>query len=249
MRIAVITDVHANLLAMETVVRDLKGQSADVLVFLGDLVMMGTRPAEVFDLLKSLDPVVWIKGNTDDWLSEIDEAFVPANDLEKVIMERTFWARERLGAERIESLMNHSISREFEAAGHILTFCHGSPDSYSFGFLPDKPPGELADALKGVVGEVLICGHTHYRFMMKFGDRTVVNFGAVSIPGDDFSHDSRYGIIELEKDRIAFRPRDCPYDTMSFLNEMAEFNYPDYTAILQKFGAGNPYRWRHSRSR
>ncbi|MCK5249466.1 MAG: metallophosphoesterase family protein [Spirochaetaceae bacterium] len=236
MRIAVITDVHANLPALESVVKDLKGQSTDALVFLGDLVMDGTRPGEVFDLLESLDPSVWILGNTDDWLSEIDDEFVPSNDLEKVIMERTLWAKERLGAKRIESLLNHSISREFEAAGYILTFCHGSPDSYSFGILPDKPSGDLADAMKGVVGEALICGHTHRRFMMRFGGRTTVNFGAVSIPGNDFSLDARYGIIELKKDLIAFRPRDCQYDTMSFLKEMAEFDYPDYKTIQKKFG-------------
>ena len=236
MKIAVVTDIHANILAMEAVAQDLKDQKADVLVFLGDLVLDGTHPTEVFDLLESLDPFIWIKGNNDDLLIDADDSYFPNNDFEKIHMEKILWARERLGATRINSLMTHSITQNIEEAGHVLTFCHGSPDSNSFAIRPNQTFSELEKVLKNVSGEMLICGHTHRRFIISVGERTIANFGAVSIPGDDFSHDARYGIIELEEDRIALRPRDCVYDTERFLKEMAAFDYPDYKTIMGKFG-------------
>lgn len=239
MRIAVITDVHANLPAMESVVRDMAGQSPDMLVFLGDLVMAGTRPSELVDLMISLDPAIWIKGNTDDWLKVIEDDYEAADERESIILEMNAWAKERLNDSQIRTVVDRPISQGFEAGGHGLTFCHGSPASYSYGILPDKPAEELRREMLGVQGHTLVCGHTHNRFTMRFESRTFVNFGAVSIPGDDYCQLARYGIVDIEKDRVSFRPRSCEYDCRTYLNEYRIMKYPDYNTILAKFGVAD----------
>lgn len=236
MRIAVVTDIHANLPAMESVVTDMVDQSPDMLVFLGDLVMTGTRPAELVDLMTSLNPAIWIKGNTDDWLNVIEDDYEAADERESIILEMNAWAKNRLNDDQIKAVVDRPISQVFESGGHGLTFCHGSPESYSYGILPDKPVDELRREIAGSEGETLVCGHTHRRFVMRFEGRTIVNFGAVSIPGDDNSHLARYGIVDVVKDRVSFEQRSCKYDSRTYLNEYRTMNYPDYKTIWAKFG-------------
>lgn len=237
MRIAVITDVHANLPAMESIVNDMADQSPDMLVFLGDLVMTGTRPAELVDLMVSLNPAIWIKGNTDDWLKVIEDDYKAADERESIILEMNAWAKDRLDDSQIRTVIDRPISQGFETESHSLTFCHGSPGSYSYGILPDKPADELRSELAEFEGKTLICGHTHRRFVMRYEDRTIVNFGAVSIPGDDKSQLARYGIVDVVKDRVSFKQRSCEYDCRACLNEYRTMNYPDYKTIWAKFGA------------
>src|ERR1051326_7118540 len=67
MRIAVLSDIHGNLTALEAVLRDLKGVVPDVVVHGGDLAANGARPAEVVDIIHDLG---WpgVRGNTDEML-------------------------------------------------------------------------------------------------------------------------------------------------------------------------------------
>ena len=93
MRIAVLSDIHANVLALEAVYSDIKKQNIDLTVFLGDLVMTGPRPNEALTLLKEINPFIWLQGNTDNWLEEITNNFVPKTDNEafcKILRDYSF---------------------------------------------------------------------------------------------------------------------------------------------------------------
>lgn len=72
MKIAIISDIHGNCVALDTVLNDINGMEVDRIVCLGDAVQGGPQPAEVVTRLRELDcPVVM--GNADDWLiTEID---------------------------------------------------------------------------------------------------------------------------------------------------------------------------------
>ena len=73
MRVAVLSDVHANAVALESVLADSRSKGVNFYVFLGDLVINGLSPKESLDLLRETGPQVWTKGNTDAWFQEIDE--------------------------------------------------------------------------------------------------------------------------------------------------------------------------------
>src|SRR6185436_2827733 len=79
MRIAIVSDIHANLTALEAVVADLKQQRPDLVVQAGDLISGGSRPAEVIDRVRDLQ---WrgVHGNTDEmvWAPERLEAALQA---------------------------------------------------------------------------------------------------------------------------------------------------------------------------
>ncbi len=203
MRIAVLSDIHANILAFEAVVKDLKRIPPDYIVFLGDLVVTGPRPKECFELLKSLHPQVWLLGNTDDWLAEdsVDNTDVlPPTSHEKLLLSLADFARARLDETDQSFLLSRPISRflSFPAiesadttfendrsallADSGMTCCHASPGSYTQSLHPGISANVLHSAIRGARGRLVVCGHTHYRVCFSHNGMAVFNFGSVSMP-------------------------------------------------------------------
>jgi predicted phosphodiesterase len=139
MRIAILSDVHANSLALEAVYSDIRSQRIDEVVFLGDLVMTGPRPREAHSLMKEMNPVVWLQGNTDNWAEAVNGDFVPSNDKEEFIKKLNDFACSRLGEAERHDLAGRPIMQAMNLGGMDFTFCHGSPASFSQGILPDTP--------------------------------------------------------------------------------------------------------------
>jgi len=86
MDIAVLADIHGDYGALRAVLDDMERCGADDAIVLGDVIFPGETPQECFDALKSLKPLAWVRGNTDDWLNEIREGFAPSNDIERRVL-------------------------------------------------------------------------------------------------------------------------------------------------------------------
>lgn len=234
MKIAILSDIHGNLPALESIIKDLREQKADRIVFLGDLVMTGPRPSEVFRLLAELHPDIWIRGNTDEWITEADD-FHPRTDQEKLIKEITLWARDRLSGEQQQFLLDRKIYEEKVYGGFTIGFCHGSPKSSSERLLPDSDSAFLSEELEESTARIILCGHTHLRFTLHHNNGIIKNFGSVSLPVSDHSRYGRYGILHIG-DTVGFEDRDCEYDLEKFLKDIERVDYPGKSMILPKYG-------------
>ena len=73
MKIALISDIHANIYAFEAVLKDIRKQNVDMTVFLGDIALGDLYPRECLSLLLDIQPLQVIKGNADGAFEEIDE--------------------------------------------------------------------------------------------------------------------------------------------------------------------------------
>ncbi len=234
MKIAVISDVHGNFEALDAVYRDIKKQGADSIVFLGDLVMTGPRPDECFDLMEQIDPDIWLKGNTDEWVSDLPD-FVPANDQEKLRKERGMWTLERFSEENHEKILNHPISQKAVYGNFRIHYCHGTLSVVNGTFVPDSEPSFLDSELEKTDASIIICGHTHLRFSMIYNNRTIKNFGAVSMHNSALTTAARYGMITVGKN-ISFEDRECSYDFDKFINDMKTLKYPGRSFVFDKYG-------------
>lgn len=234
MKIAVISDIHGNLSALERIVESLKDEAVDKIVFLGDLIMTGPRPKEVFELMSDLNPDIWIKGNSDDWLSELSD-FEPVSDLEIMLKDMGLWARDRINSSIEKELLSKPVSTEKEYALQLFNFCHGTPYSHSHAILQDSKSAFLESELSNIKADKIVCGHTHLRFSMTFKDKLIKNFGAVSMPGKDFSLMARYGIIHIA-DTVFFEDRECEYDFSAYIDDLKNLNYPGNSLIFPKYG-------------
>ncbi|MEV0644464.1 metallophosphoesterase family protein [Phytomonospora sp. NPDC050363] len=180
MTIAVLSDIHGVLPALDAVLAEPDVTAADHIVVTGD-VAAGPQPTEVLDRLAALgERVTCVRGNADrelaDWHPDTTTAYPDAISP---------WAAARLG-EHHRAWMNSwpaTVTLPVEGLGEVL-FCHATPRDDTEMLLVDSRPGRYLDVLAGVSASVttIVCGHTHMPFVRLAANRTVVNPGAVGMP-------------------------------------------------------------------
>jgi len=234
MRYLVISDIHANLTAFETVLNDAGslGEDYDFVWCLGDVVGYGPDPNECVDLLRSM-PHLCLAGNH-DWaaLGRLDIRSFNA-DARKAVQ----WTRDTLTPENLaylEALPTTFVLGEF-------TLAHGSPREPVWEYILDP----LVAALNFAHYQTTYClvGHTHtpvtfkmingtceavapeYRHSLVLdGHRQIVNPGSVGQPRDSDPR-AAYAILDIEK--VAFEHRRVEYDISSVQSRMRAADMPD----------------------
>jgi putative phosphoesterase len=170
MRVAVVSDVHGNLPALEAVLAEIEREEVGLVVSGGD-VAMGPMPAECVDALLALDRVVWVRGNADR--EAVPERYT----------ELARWVAERLGPERQELVAGAPLTAavDVDGLGSVLCF-HGTPRSDEEILTKLSPDQRVAEALDGVEQRVVVHGHTHVQYDRQVAGRRIVNAGSVGMP-------------------------------------------------------------------
>ncbi|HZY42038.1 MAG TPA: metallophosphoesterase family protein, partial [Anaerolineae bacterium] len=160
MRIALLSDIHANLVALNTVLDDLDRERIDQLVFLGDAAVFGPQPREVLAVLRNLN-CLSIMGNTDDWLLNQ----TPGNSTDedsRHLADIYFWCAEQLSSADFEFVRTFKPTAEIVLSDNTTLLCfHGSPSSCRQAILPTTPDEEFQSMLSGQIATVMVGGHTH----------------------------------------------------------------------------------------
>jgi putative phosphoesterase len=175
--IAVISDVHANLQALEAVIQDAEGRGVDAFLNAGDLTGFGPNPNEVIELVCEKN-VLSILGNYD---LEVIEGKAKEKGEKKLALK---FARKELSKSCEDYL--HSLPRELrlEAAGVKLLVTHGSPESIDEHIYPDTPAERLKTLSDISKADVIIVGHSHEQLWRQVNGASFVNPGSVGRPGD-----------------------------------------------------------------
>ena len=181
MPVAAIYDIHANLPALEAVVREIRRASVDQIVVGGD-VFPGPMPLETIEYLLKLDmPVRFIQGNGDrEVLARMRG--MPATVPEQA-REAINWNAEQLHREHQDLIGSwpKTLALNVAGLGDIL-FCHGTPQSDTQMFTRLTPEDRLLPHFACVSESVVVCGHTHMQFDLMIGSVRVVNAGSVGMP-------------------------------------------------------------------
>jgi predicted phosphodiesterase len=186
MRLALVSDVHGNLTALEAVVADLDRRGADLVVHGGDLGLMGPRPAEVVDRVRELG---WsgVVGNTDEllWRPEDHERQLERAPRLAALLELIFGAyapdtRERLGEDRVAWLRTLPAEHRTEE----LTVVHAQPGDLWRAPMPDASDRELSTTYARLGSARVGYGHIHRSFVRGLDGLTVANAGSVGLPWD-----------------------------------------------------------------
>jgi predicted phosphodiesterase len=182
--IAVLYDVHGNLLALDAVLADAEAAGADRFWLGGDYALFGAWPAETVDRLRGLSAEVMIRGNVDRWAS--DPAAAPDDDFLQAAIAS---CREALGEAEADALGR--LPAEATRDGwHVV---HASPAGDMDGLLP-RPRDDEARLLAGAREKRLLCGHTHMAFRRESHGIEIVNPGSVGIPLDG-DHRASYVLL------------------------------------------------------
>jgi predicted phosphodiesterase len=217
MRVALFSDVHGNLAALEAVLADIAGQGVDTAVFAGDLCLVGPRPAECVACLQAWDGIA-IYGNTDDWVLGRQQAPERLGAL-------TAWTAAQLTAEQQAWLANLAFEQRFSPTGQAaedLLVVHANPqDVNQLIFPPEQkqverygrvrqPDEDLAAMMNGVEAAVLAFGHLHVPSIRPWGDMQLVNISSVSMAGDGDAR-AKYGLFTWQDGAWSFERRFVGY--------------------------------------
>jgi putative phosphoesterase len=214
-RLALISDIHGNLPALEAVLTEIEGEDVDEIICLGD-VAVGPQPGETLDRVRELGcPVVL--GN---WDAYFIHGF-PSHESEigMRLVEMGEWWADQLSAEQrafIETFVD-----TLERPG-LFAF-HGSPRSYEDFIYATTPDAELAQMLDGARAPMLAGGHTHFAMVRHFDGALFVNPGSVGLPFAKqeavmrISPWAEYAIVDAEEGRLSVDLRRTPFDVESLL--------------------------------
>jgi putative phosphoesterase len=238
MRLALISDVHGNRVALDAALADIERIGVDGGVCLGDVAQGGPQPAEVLDRVRELGWPV-ILGNADDFLLRVPEdSPEPITERQLAVRE---WTRSRLTAAHLELIASFAPTIELELpAGGKLLACHGSPRSYDDVLLPETVPGRAykkdADVIAG--------GHTHLQWTRQIGPVLFVNPGSVGLANDRHRPPdairptpvAEYALLHAGEGGIAVEFRRVPYDVEALLAAAAAGERPDADEYAELWG-------------
>lgn len=264
-RIAIISDVHGNLTALNTVLKDISDRNIHKIFCLGDSILKCPNPDKVIDILREKCEVI-IKGNCDHVVCRPNVA------------PNRFWTRDKIGEERAAFIYNSPVYYDFYLSGHLIRLFHASPFSLEHVYNPMysndssqysnsiiNNPNDLFkntpfigktedDPIPDIVGY----GHLHTPLIVRQGNKTIFNPGSVGVPIEMSNNDSldetnkfstlaSYIILEGEYDSkelssISFNLIRLPYNIDEEINNLLESDMPGKESIIEDLKSACPRR-------
>jgi len=238
MKIAVISDIHSNILALEAVLKDIEGKQVDQIYCTGDLVGYAPFPNEVIELIRQKQ-IPTVMGNYDDGIGFM--RFICGCDYKdekaQALGEHSIlWTKAHTSEENKEFLRNLPAEIRFTAGGKKVLMVHGSPNRLNEYITEDTPRDYARDLIELNDADILICGHTHIPFKMVLKDKLLINVGSVGKPkhGDPLAV---YAIVNFGVD-VEVEFHKVSYDFKAIANAIEQSDLPNEFAALIRSGEG-----------
>lgn len=213
MKIAVISDIHGNFQALDSVLEDMRKNHAEQVFCLGDLAMAGPQPRLIIDLISKKSDWVVIQGNTDKMIADFSPEIMENVKKSFPIMANALADDVYFIEDEMKQyLKNLPAQKEVEVEGVKVLLVHGSPRRNNEDILPDLPIKKVEEMIEGTNADVIFCGHTHipcgYQTSRK---QTIVNVGSVGRP---FTEDPKacYVLAEFQDGGFSIEHRFVDYD-------------------------------------
>ncbi len=208
MKIGIISDIHGNIDALESVLNDIKDENCNKIFCLGDIAMAGPEPSKTIAKIKELSSdknFHIIQGNTDKMLSVF--SFKTQNEILKTsaAMAGAYYADSNLLTDEEKLfLKNLKEKEEINLFNIKILLCHGSPRKNNENIYPDMKIEEIEEIIKDTDADVIFCGHTHIPCGYQTNtEQTVINVGSVGRPFSE-KPDSCYAIMEIDENNSTF---------------------------------------------
>lgn len=216
MRIAILSDIHGNLPALEAVAADIDKQAPDHVWCGGDVAWGAPWASECIQFVRDAG---WetVRGNTDVWITGDPQTIQETDKRE----ELTHLADSHdINEDESQWLLNLPLGHT--GPGSILLI-HGTPESPFHAPQPDAPAGEF-EMYEGK-GSLVVYAHVHHAFARRLKDGTIVaNTGAVGLPKDAPS--SSYLLVDRNGPELTFTHRRVDFDIDSAVSSAQRIDGP-----------------------
>lgn len=241
-KIAVISDIHGNMQALEAVLKDIKAENCDKIFCLGDLAMAGPEPVKAIEKIKELQEkgnftqgnFTLIQGNTDEMIGYYSPEII-AKVNQFPIMARALENDVQIIPENLkEFLRNLPKQAEIEIEGVKILLVHGSPRKNDENISPELPIEKIEEMLEGINADLVLCGHTHIPCGYQTSKRqTVVNDGSVGRPFTP-NPQACYAVVTFNSGDFDIKHKFVDYDkqTASEILSKRDFDGADKLAKI-----------------
>ncbi|CAG7616883.1 metallophosphoesterase family protein [Paenibacillus allorhizosphaerae] len=226
MKLAFISDIHGNAVALEAVLEDVRNKSVDRIYVLGDICYRGPDPKRSLERVRSLQTEV-IKGNADEWVVRgIRPGEVPEQAIDMMNRERD-WTLSRLDPQDVDYLNQLPTELKLQIEGVSISAFHATPDSL-FEVIPPYADDEeiKAKLMSASVTDVYVYAHIHKPYIRYLDGKVVINTGSVGLPFDGMTKAS-YAIVEVEKGRIRTSVERVCFPIDEVIRQYEEAQYPN----------------------
>lgn len=226
MRAAVISDIHANLQALETVMDDIIAQNCEHVFCLGDLVLAGPQPKETMDYVMAQEAWTIIQGNTDKMIVNYGPEVMQFLGEQYPIMANALQDDMKyLTDNQIRFLGDLAPQLSLEVEGCSILLVHGSPRANNEDIFPEMPIDEIEEIIDGTTEKLILCGHTHIPCgYQTHSGQTVVNVGSIGRPMTD-KPVACYAIVDFADSAFEIRHRFVPYDNQKAASIMSKRDF------------------------
>jgi predicted phosphodiesterase len=246
MRIAVISDIHGNAVALDAALADIASQGVDQIVCLGDSIQWGPQPAETVQRLRDLAcPLVM--GNSDAWLlsgqETGNEGVTPAQEAVRQ------WSLQRLSEADRAFIAAFVPMVRLRVTGDAVLLCfHGSPTSFDDIIPPTMPSDEVYRYFQGQDARWFTGGHTHVQQIRRVGDGFYFNPGSIGVVSRDERHDEQarlapwaeYAVLTATATTlgttVGLEFRRVPFEVATLLDITRASGRPESERILREYG-------------
>jgi protein phosphatase len=228
-RIAVISDIHGNIPALEAVLLDIEDRGISRIICLGDLAGKGPDSEVAVDMIRDNCEVV-VKGNWDYFITDHKDSAV------------MLWHREKLGKDRLSYLKSLPGYVEFYMSGRLIRLCHAAPDDVFHRVQSTASYEEKMTLFKDPKGEdkesdVVGYGDIHGAYVDNFDGKSLFNVGSVGNPLEITQ--ASYGILEgkyecKESSALSITLVRVPYDIEKAIQQAIESKMPDLESYINE---------------
>ncbi|WP_226527403.1 metallophosphoesterase family protein [Metabacillus niabensis] len=232
MKIAFISDIHGNAVALEAVLKDLKKKNIEKICVLGDISYRGPEPKRSLELIRSLQAEV-IKGNADEWVVRgVRQGEVPDGALEMMNKERE-WIFSNLESTDIDYLSQLPTELYLNEHGIEIFAFHATPASL-FEVIPQNVEDSLLyeKVLSKKAATIYLYAHIHKPYIRYINGRVIMNIGSVGLPFDGVTKAS-YGVITIDESGYSTSIERVGYDIEKVMKQYREVGYPNADMMIQ----------------
>jgi putative phosphoesterase len=201
MRVAVFSDIHGNLPALDAVLPAIRDDQPDAIWYAGDFVGYGPWPEECVQRIAALG-VPAVSGNYDEKTLKYPrkaEKWARTKDPRKLSAFRHAYEGLSDGSRDYLAALPQTVRAVF--AGFRVLMVHSAPDSARYGISPDTDFTRLGAIAARADADLILTGHTHFPCVLSFDETVFVNAGSAGRPGAGDTRAS-YALIDL----VAGRP-------------------------------------------
>lgn len=221
MKIGIITDIHNNLIALESVLNEIE-RTCDCIICCGDIIGIGPYPDETVQRMMKIKTLIAVRGNHERYLLEgMPKKFPNEEHMGIEEMNHHKWEHKQLSKSSVEFLKSLPYSRILEIEDKKIAVMHyAMKDDNKY----IQSRTKIEKLFSSVDADIIIYGHEHSKNICN-SDKLYINVGSLGCPAKDVNI-ARYGILEIIDEKVIIEAKELKYNSQTVVDKINEYKYP-----------------------